>query len=101
MNYEKLTNEDLENVFLTAYDKVSNTKKKFPQDVLLHFYSYYKQATNDNKLQVVHQPETGEELVNAFKANALFQIKSISQREAKISYIKLAKQQLNGEFDLK
>lgn len=98
MNYEELTDKELENVFLKAYTKVGKTKKKFAQDVLLHFYSYYKHATNDNNLRVIHQPENGEELVNAFKANALFQIKSISQREAKISYITLAKQQLNGEF---
>lgn len=97
-NYEEFTDEELEIAFLDAYTKVGKTKKKFPQDVLLHFYSYYKHATNDNKLRIVHQPETGEELVNAFKANALFQIKSISQRDAKISYIKLALQQLNGEF---
>lgn len=98
MNYEEYTDEELERVFLEAYAKVGKTKIKFPQDVLLHFYSYYKHATNDNNLRVIHQPESGEELVNAFKANALFQIKSISQREAKIKYIQLAKQQLNGEF---
>lgn len=98
MNYEELTDEELERIFFKAYAQLGKTKKKFPQDVLLHFYSYYKHATNDNKLRVVHQPETGEELVNAFKANALFQIKSISQREAKINYIKLAKNHLHDEF---
>lgn len=98
VNYEELSDEELEEAFKNAYTKVGNTKIKFPQDVLLHFYSYYKHAANDNKLRVIHQPENGEELVNAFKANALFQIKSISQREAKISYITLAKQQLNGEL---
>lgn len=92
--YSYLSEEELEQVFQEAYQKVSNTSKKFPQDVLLQFYSFYKHATNDNKLRIVHQPETGEELVNAFKANALFQIKSISQREAKISYIELAKKEL-------
>lgn len=98
MNYENLSDQELERVFFDAYTKVGKTNKKFPQDVLLQFYSYYKQATNDNNLRIFHQPETGEELVNAFKANALFQIKSISQRDAKISYITLAKQHLNGEF---
>ncbi len=98
MDYSKLTDNKLEEVFKNAYDKVGKTQKRFPQDILLHFYSYYKQATNDNTLQVFHQPETGEELVNAFKANALFQIKALSKREAKIKYIQLAKQQLNGEF---
>lgn len=98
MNYDQLNDEELERVFFEAYAKVGKTKIKFPQDILLHFYSYYKHATNDNNLRVVHQPEPGEELVNAFKANALFQIKSISRREAKIKYIILAKKHLNGEF---
>jgi len=98
VNYTDLTDQKLEEAFFEAYKKVGETQKKFPQDILLHFYSYYKQATNDNRLQVYHQPESGEELVNAFKANALFQIKTMSQREAKIKYIQLAKQQLNGEF---
>lgn len=98
MNYEELTDDELELVFTKAYKRVGETQKKFPQDILLHFYSYYKHATNDNKLRVFHHPENGEELVNAFKANALFQIQSMSQREAKIHYINLAKAQLNGEF---
>ena len=98
MDYSKLGDNKLEEVFKDAYDKVGKTQKRFPQDILLHFYSYYKQATNDNSLRVFHLPETGEELVNAFKANALFQIKALSKREAKIKYFQLAKQQLNGEF---
>ena len=98
MDYSKLDDYKLEEVFKNAYVKVGETQKRFPQDILLHFYSYYKQATNNNSLRVIHQPENGEELVNAFKANALFQIKALSKREAKIKYIELAKQQLNGEF---
>lgn len=98
MNYNELTDEELEHAFLEAYTRLGKTRQKFPQDVLLHFYSYYKHATNDNNLRVVHQPESGEELVNAFKANALFQIKSMSRREAKINYILLAKKHLNVDF---
>ncbi len=94
----ELSHEELEKLFEHAFHKLSTTNKKFPQDTLLHFYSYYKHATNDNQLRVFHHPENGEELVTAFKANALFQIKKYSQREAKIKYIELAQKYLGEEF---
>ncbi len=94
----ELNNDELDQLFELAFHKLSVTQKKFPQDTLLHFYSYYKHATNDNQLRVFHHPENGEELVTAFKANALFQIKKYSQREAKIKYIELAQKNLGEEF---
>ncbi|MGM0635905.1 MAG: acyl-CoA-binding protein [Bacteroidota bacterium] len=95
MNLKKLTETELDNVFYDTYLKVSNTQKRFPQDILLHFYAYYKHAHKKHRLQVRHQPAKGEELINAFKANALFQIKQLSEKEAKIKYILLARKYLD------
>lgn len=100
MELDNLTEKELDNLFFKAYEKVSRTKKKFPQDTLLYFYAFYKHATRDNQLNVTHSPVNGEELVNAFKANAMFQVKTISEKQAKKEYIKLAKKHLNGEFNL-
>ena len=94
-------NDDkLDEVFDLAYSKVSETSVQFPPDVLLYFYAYYKHAKNEFDLKVSQNPINGEELVNAFKANAMFQIKKLSKRESKIQYILLAKKQLKDEFTI-
>lgn len=98
MELKTYSEEDLDKLFEQAYTKVSETQKKFPQDVLLYFYAYYKHAKNESDLKVTQNPINGEELVNAFKANAMFQIKKFSERESKIKYIKLAKRYLEDEF---
>ena len=99
MDLENYSPQDLDRVFEIAYSKVSNTKKKFPQDVLLYFYAFYKNAKNDSDLKITQNPINGDQLVSAFKANALFQIKKLSKRESKIKYINLAKKQLGDEFE--
>lgn len=98
MDLETYSEEDLDKLFEIAYTKVSETHQKFPQDVLLYFYAYYKHAKNESDLKVTQNPINGEELVNAFKANAMFQVKKFSERESKIKYIKLAKRHLGDEF---
>lgn len=100
MDLKEYSEKDLDQLFEKAYVKVSETHKKFPQDVLLYFYAYYKHAKNESDLRVTQNPINGEELVNAFKANAMFQIKKFSERESKIKYIKLAKRHLGDEFQL-
>ena len=92
---DKLSNTELEELFQEYYKAVRNTTKRFPQDTLLRFYSYYKLATDENQMRVQHLPENGEELINAFKANAMFQVQKIDPRQAKINYIKLAQQELD------
>lgn len=92
---EKLTDTELDELFQEYYEAVRNTSKRFPQDTLLRFYSYYKLVTNENQMRVQHLPENGEELINAFKANAMFQVQKIDPRQAKINYIKLAKQEID------
>ncbi|MBZ9778266.1 acyl-CoA-binding protein [Psychroflexus sp. CAK8W] len=101
MNLEEYSEENIDRLFEAAYSKVSQTHKKFPQDVLLYFYAYYKHAKNDSDLKVNQNAvNDGEELVNAFKANAMFQVKKFSGRESKIKYIILAKKHLGDEFQI-
>ncbi len=100
MDFKKYSNKELDELFNLAYKKVSETEKKFPQDVLLYFYAYFKHAKNESDLKVTQNPVNGEELVNAFKANAMFQVKKFSQRESKIKYIKLAQRHLGEEFNV-
>ncbi|MBZ9786168.1 acyl-CoA-binding protein [Psychroflexus sp. CAK57W] len=101
MDLKSYSEEDLDHLFELAYIKVSETHRKFPQDVLLYFYAYYKHAKNESDLKVTQNPVDGEQLVNAFKANAMFQVKKFSERESKIKYIKLAKRYLGDEFQIK
>lgn len=100
MDFNDFSEATLDDLFETAYIKVSETHRKFPQDVLLYFYAYYKHAKNESDLMVTQNPINGEELVSAFKANAMFQVKKFSQRESKIKYIKLASLHLGDEFEI-
>ncbi len=84
-------NKDLNIRFNEAYKLASNTSEKLPQDVMLQFYAYYKQATKGNNYQ---QPSGNEDLRNAFKLNAWFQLSRISEDEAKIEYINLVNKYL-------
>lgn len=73
--------------FEEAFKRVSETRQEFPPDVLLKFYSLYKQATQEQRFS----SQDGEhELVSAFKMNALLQVKHLSIDEAKEAYILLA-----------
>ncbi|MFT4642349.1 MAG: diazepam-binding inhibitor (GABA receptor modulating acyl-CoA-binding protein) [Candidatus Azotimanducaceae bacterium] len=78
--------------FDQAYKLASETKDKLPPDVMLQFYAYYKQATKGNNY---YQSNNGnEDLRNAFKLNAWFQLGHLSEEDAKKEYIKLVKKYL-------
>ncbi|SHJ22346.1 acyl-CoA-binding protein [Aquimarina spongiae] len=79
-----MTNEELNIAFEKAYEKACNTKMQFPPDVMLHFYAYYKQATHADGF---YTPSGNSQLRNAFKLNALFQVKDLTPEEAKLKYI--------------
>lgn len=81
--------ENLEKAFQEACERASNTSLRFPPDLLLHFYAYYKHATEEDTTHVHQEVTEGHELVNAFKLNSLFQIKDMSRDEAKRRYIDL------------
>lgn len=88
-----MKNENLDILFQKAFEKASTTKKKLPPDVMLHFYAYYKQATHDDTNQF-YTPSGQSELRNAFKLNALFQIKDLTTQEAKRKYIELVEKHI-------
>jgi acyl-CoA-binding protein len=79
-----MTNRDLDKEFQDAVNRVNAHTEPFPADFLLRLYAYYKKATND-----YGQPRSKKPIINAFKTNALFQIKDISEDEAKSTYIEL------------
>ena len=78
--------------FLKAYEIASKTDKKFPPDILLHFYSYYKRATEQNGFYI--PPSESGDLRSSFKVNALIQVKNLSRQEAEEKYIELVEQHI-------
>ncbi|MDN3596554.1 acyl-CoA-binding protein [Zunongwangia endophytica] len=84
--------ESNRNRFLKAYEIASNTNKKLPPDIMLHFYSYYKRATEQNGFYI--PPSDGGDLRSAFKINALFQVKNLTKEEAEQRYIDLVEEHI-------
>ena len=81
-----MTSEELDIEFKEAVERINNFTDPFPADFLLRLYAYYKKATND-----YGRPSSRKPIINAFKTNALFQVKDVSQDEAKRIYIDLVK----------
>ncbi|MCK8521855.1 acyl-CoA-binding protein [Aquimarina sp. D1M17] len=81
-----MTEEELNIAFKKAYQRACNTKMQFPPDIMLHFYAYYKQATHTDGF---YTPSGNSQLRNAFKLNALFQVKDLTSEQAKLKYIEL------------
>ncbi|GAA4240159.1 MULTISPECIES: acyl-CoA-binding protein [Winogradskyella] len=79
-----MTSEQLDIEFKTAVNRVNDHTEPFPADFLLRLYAYFKKATNN-----YDRPSSRKPIINAFKTNALFQVKNISQDEAKQEYINL------------
>jgi len=81
-----MTSEELDIEFKEAVERINNFTEPFPADFLLRLYAYYKKATNDYS-----RPGSKKPIINAFKTNALFQVRDVSQEEAKRIYIDLVK----------
>lgn len=79
-----MNSEEIDIEFKMAVDRVNDHTEPFPADFLLRLYAFYKKATNN-----YDQPSSRKPIINAFKANALFQVKNISRDEAKQEYINL------------
>lgn len=79
-----MNSKAIEIEFQQAVDRVNAHAEPFPADTLLKLYAYYKKATNNYE-----RPSSREPIINAFKTNALFQAKGLSEDEAKQSYIDL------------
>ena len=82
-----MDSDSLDKEFKDAVERINNHTEPFPADVLLKLYAYYKKATND-----YGRPSSKKPIINAFKTNALFQARNISEEEAKRKYIELVKQ---------
>jgi acyl-CoA-binding protein len=74
--------EKLQAEFEEAVDLVNNHLEPFPADLLLRLYAYYKRANNSED-----DPNSKTPLINAFKANALFQTRNLTPDEAKSAYV--------------
>ncbi|MCJ7758928.1 MAG: acyl-CoA-binding protein [Gillisia sp.] len=77
--------------FLKAYEMASNTSLKFPPDIMLHFYAYYKRATQKNGF---YSTANNKDLQSGFKANALLQVEKLSQQEARNKYIEMVEKHI-------
>lgn len=77
--------------FEEAVKLAQSTDVKLPPDIMLQFYAYYKQATRGNNYS---SPSGSEELRNAFKLNAWFQLSHLTEEKAKKEYIKLVNKYL-------
>lgn len=80
---------DLNKKFEEAFEIASAMTKKLPPDVMLKFYAYYKHATNKSG---IYLPSGNDEIKNAFKLNAYFQLSDITPDEAKQKYIDLVEE---------
>ncbi|MEI6866214.1 acyl-CoA-binding protein [Flavicella sp.] len=88
MNVEK---EKLHSDFKKAYAKASSMKTPLPQDIMLLFYAYYKQATSGDNFSF----NTNFDVRNGFKFNAWMQLRGISADEAKKEYVELVNKYSN------
>ena len=73
---------ELDIAFKQAVESINAHHEPFPADFLLRLYALYKRATNSEE-----PPSGSKPLINAFKANALFQARNIDPEEAKRMYI--------------
>lgn len=79
-----MTPEELDIAFNEAVERINDHTERFPADFLLRLYAYYKKATNNYE-----RPSSRTPIINAFKTNALFQVRDITEEEAKETYIEL------------
>ncbi len=79
-----MTKSALDIEFDDAVERINAFTEPFPADFLLRLYAYYKKATNNYE-----RPSSSKPIINAFKTNALFQVKDVTPDEAKRIYIDL------------
>lgn len=83
-------NSKLDIAFKEAFKKISEMEKDLPPDILLRLYAYYKQAIKEEHPNFSKEKGSDyEDMRNAFKLNALIQLKGMSEQEAKQEYINL------------
>ncbi|TLP81010.1 acyl-CoA-binding protein [Maribacter sp. ACAM166] len=75
--------------FEEAVAHVNSFTEPIPADILLKLYAYYKIANSN-----FDNPGSRTPLINAFKANALFQAKNMTKKQAMKAYIELVGKEL-------
>jgi len=83
-----MLNQTLDKEFNKAYQKISDLTENIAPDIMLKFYSLYKQAT----LGDFSNYSSTQDIRDAFKSNAWAQLIGLESNKAKEEYIKLAKQ---------
>ncbi len=78
------SSKTIDQQFLEAVEQVNCHTEPFPADFLLRLYAYYKRATNNDS-----SPNSKNNLINAFKTNALFQARDVDTNVAKANYVEL------------
>jgi len=84
-----MTEDELNIAFLKAYELSSNFKGKLPQDLMLKLYALFKIGSNEAK---INSFQTSQDMVSAFKSNAIFQFSNYEPSECKKMYIELVNQ---------
>lgn len=82
--------------FQKAYEITSSMTEKLPPDTMLKLYAYYKHATRG--IQFV-RPSGENNVRNAFKLNAIFQLNDITEEDAKKEYIKLVEEIIQRKIE--
>jgi acyl-CoA-binding protein len=80
-----MTSEEIDIKFNISVEAINAHTDPFPADTLLKLYAYYKRATASSDMS-----SGGKPLIDAFKTNALFQTRHLTQDEAKELYIETA-----------
>lgn len=86
-----MIDEELNKQFNDAVAFVNGYTEPLPADLLLKLYAYFKIANKN-----YDNPGSRTPLINAFKANALFQAKNISVKEAMKKYIDLVNSEVRN-----
>ena len=74
--------------FLKAFDAANSMDDiLIPIDLRLQFYAYYKQATVSTSS--FYSSNDPDQIRNAFKMNAILQVRNLSIEDAKLAYIEL------------
>ena len=74
--------------FLKAFDAANSMDNiLIPIDLRLQFYAYYKQATVSSS--AFYSSNDPDHIRNAFKMNAMLQVRNLSVDDAKLAYIDL------------
>lgn len=83
-----MSENDLNIRFNLAFEKSSAFEGKIPQDVMLKLYALYKIGLNETRLN----SNLNQDMVSAFKSNAIFQFSQYTPKECKEMYIELVNQ---------